>query len=515
MSKRAAIYARISRKDKRVPKVEHQIALCESIAAGEGWTVDPAHIFQDDGIAASGREIDDTTIENRPGARALLSAMRAGSFDVLIAVEGERLARTYLDGIEFIQASDKGGVTWFLETDGPLDPSSPAGEETAVSIFASGRREGRVRGVRQRRRYDRERAAGMPLWGARPFGWEPDRITARADEADLIRSAVADYLGGERSLLRIAKDWNAAGVKTDGMMRERKGRDGITRQPRGLWTATTVRQLLLRDRNAGRLVHRGVELPQSQIEAIITRVQLDSLRSRIKSGTPVGERAQTLLGGLIRCECGAPMHGTVGYSQRKGGTRHEYKHYKCSQTLYDKTRRHATIVQAMADDLIIAMLWADLYSGKLTVPGDDIASALESVTARLAANSESRDHVGSVLIDRRQKSIHGQALGSLATLDIEREALELERDGLVARAAEGGALAAFLTEWRQSPAGFNDTAERDAWQGRFWALWEGIPIERKHAMIRARYRPVVKVGGRGPARISLSELPGTTTQRRD
>lgn len=524
-TKRAGIYARISKKDTSVPKVSNQIEICEGIAEDEGYALDPAHIFYDDGIAASGKAIDDTTLEARPGAQACLAAIRGGEFDVLIVVEGERLARTYLDGLEWIRASAEGSVTWHLDTDGMLNPATPAGEETAVSIFASGRREGRVRNARQKRRYDRERAAGNPLWGVRPFGYQSDRVTLCEPEAELIRSAVRDYLAHKRSMLGIAKEWNAAGLKTDGMLprasdlaegrtvRERKGRDGVTRPVRGLWTATTVRQLLLRPRNAGLYLHRGEELPTSRITPIITRPEHEALKARVKGGTPLSERAHTLLGGILRCECGAPMHGTVSYSQRKGGPRHVYQHYKCSQALYDKTRRHASIVQSIADDLFVAWLCLDLYKGTLDAPGEDVTAALGSVMAQLADNAESVRHVGAILLDKDLAAIHRDARANLQRLDSEREELESQRDSIAARAAEGGAMGAFLHELRRDSPGFATNAERIEWEERFWEMWRAVPLEHKRVMIRARYRPSVRVGGRGADRISPNPVDPSTFGR--
>ncbi|MBX3309697.1 MAG: recombinase family protein [Cryobacterium sp.] len=505
MTKRAAIYARISKADKTVPKVANQILICKALAEDHGYEV--AEIFEDDGIAASGKQIDDSTLSNRPGALRLLEAMRSGQFDILLAVEGERLARTYPDGMEFIKASIAGGVTWHLDTDGQLDPSTPAGEETAVSIFASGRREGRVRTARQKRRYDRERAAGMPLWGTRPFGYEEDRISLRPAEADLIRQAVKDYLEGTRSMLRIAQDWTAAGVLTDGMKRERTGRDGVVKPARQAWTATTVRQVLQRDRNAGILTHNGARMPESQIQPIIEEEELEALKARVKLGTPVGARAKSLLGGILRCECGAPMHGTVSYSQRRGGPRYEYKNYKCSQVLYDKSQRHASIGQATADDWVGGHMLRDLVTGKLDSPTSDIPVQLQMLTQRLTANAEAVEHVGGIIIDPSLKTLHAKARGQLKTLEAERSELEQERDSLLARVDDGGDLAALLTEWRDGIfSTFKTTDDWDQWTEKFNEVWGAVEIVKKQALIRARYRPTVKVGGRGSSRISLNPV---------
>lgn len=530
MTRRAGILARISKKDKRVPKVENQVLICQSIADDEGYVIDPKHIFIDDGIAASGKAIDDTTLENRPGSRACLEAMRKGQFDVLLAVEGERLARTYLDGMEFIKASVEGNVIWHLDTDGILDPRTPAGEETAVSIFAQGRREGRTRDMRQKRRYDSERATGMPLWGTRPFGYDVDRITIRESEAKHIRDAVSDYLAGRRSMLRIAKDWNAAGIKTDGMLptdedrkagktvRERKGRDGVVRPVRGIWTATTVRQLLQRDRNAGLLVHDGVTMPNSRITPIIEVEQLEALKARAKTGTPLGARAQSLLGGVLRCECGAPMHSTISYSQRKhargnvpAGTRYESRIYKCSQSLYDKTRKHASISQKIADELFIGFVLLDLFNGTLASPqSEDTAAALHSVTERLTANDAAMAHVAEVLFDVSLKSLHAKAKGQLKALEAERVELKDERDVLLSHAEESGGLDAFMAEWRAGTVGFSDADEAADWETRLWVAWNSVSIEGRQGLIKARYRPTVKVGGRGQDRISVNPIDPST-----
>jgi site-specific DNA recombinase len=504
--KRAGIYARISQKDKRVPKVENQIAICKAIIEAEGWTLADVHIFNDDGVAASGKQVDDTTLSVRPGALACIKSIRAGEFDVLVAVEGERLARTYLDGLEWIQASTEGNVTWHLDSDGPLNPATPAGEETAVSIFASGRREGRIRAQRQKRRYDRELESGQPLWGVRPFGFEPDGITVREEEAAHIRAAVEAYLSHGKSLLKIAQDWTALGLKTDGMKRERRGRDGETRLPAQHWTATTVRQMLLRPRNAGILVNRGVEMPVSKIQPIITVDQHGDLKGRIKLGTPVESRAHSLLGGIVKCECGASMHATTSYSKRKGGPRYEYRNYKCQNALVKSETKHASIKTQTVDDLVTAFTITALLKGDLTAPdGEEIPAALRALSDRLTTNSEAIAHVSAIIRNPTLKTLHGAAIADLQKYDLERETLEAERDALLARSAEGGALAMFMDQWREKTAGYADAEEQEAWHARLWETWEGVPLETKRALIRARFRPIIKRGGRGAGRVYFAE----------
>jgi DNA invertase Pin-like site-specific DNA recombinase len=448
---------------------------------------------------------------HRQNFESAVHAVSTGEVGTLAVWKLDRLSRRGAGqvGLLLDQVEAAGSRIVFLKDN--LDSRESSNRMLIIMVSEQARAESANTKLRVREKIAADAVRGRPKGGTRPFGWEPGGIVLRPSEADLVRVAVADYLGGRRSLLRIAKDWNAAGVQTDGMKRERVGRDGMKRPARGIWTATTVRQLVLRERNAGLLVHDGAVMPKSEIEPIITLEEHEALKGRVKAGTPLSERAVTLLGGIIRCECGAPMHGTMSYSQRAkergnvpAGKRYTYTHYKCSQALYDKSRPHASIVQKTVDDLIIGMLWADLFTGSLDAPGDDLTAALNDVSARLKDNAERTAHVGRILLNPKVASIHRQANGDLAALDIERAELESERNGLLARAAEGGALAAFLEEWRRSDEGFTGTEDREAWEARFWAAWEGVPIERKHAMIRARYRPVVKVGGRGIERVSFT-----------
>lgn len=532
MTKSAAIYARISKKDTKVAKVDNQITACKTIAKAEGWTVDPAHIFKDDGIAASGKGVDDTTLENRPGALALLELLRTGEVDYLIAVEGERLARTYGDGLKFIDASEQGNVVWYLDGEGILDPSTTTGEETAVSIFASGRREGRIRSARQKRRYDAERASGLPLWGMRPFGfeertkltkekaeelgweWEEDLlyIPVRESEAQIIRNAYTGLLDGSASLWGLATAWTKAGYETSATGRERADRaypDQKKVVP-AAWVASTVRQLLLRPRNAGLLVHRGVEMPLSRIEPIVSRSEWESLVALLENNKKTnpqkpGPKEKYLLSGIIECACGERCYASIAYSQRKDGPRHTYYMYMCRNRLTDRENKHSSINVEIANELIGSQVLLELFKGSLSAPkDDDVTTRLQIVNSDLADTADAIELATEILFDPKRKNLHKKADARLRVLEVEKSKLEAVRDTLVAQRAEGGALAAFLDEWRTGSVGFADTADLTAWTERFYATWNAVPLERKREMVKALYRPRIKRGGRGASRIELN-----------
>lgn len=442
-----------------------------------------------------------------------VKAVSSGEVGTLAVWKLDRLSRRGAGqvGLVLDEVEEVGGRLFFLKD--ALDSTVTGHRMVILVVSEQARAESANTSLRVRDKIAKDAARGVPKRGTRPFGWEPDGMTLRPSEADLIRDAVTDLLEGRRSMLKIASDWTEAGALTDGMRRERKGRDGIKKQALPRWTATTVRQVLLRPRNAGLLVHEGVVMPESQIQPIISREQYDDLQARIKVGTPVGARAQSLLGGIILCECGSAMHATVSYSQRKGGPRNVYRVYKCSQTLYDKTQRHASIQTAIPDQLLIMCIYRDLFVGELDAPtdADSPAAALQSLSARLIEITEDVAHVGAQLLDKDLSSIHAQARAKLKTLEVERAELEGQRDSLLARTEEGGALAAFMDDWRNAPDGFKDRDDMEQWHARFWAVWEGVGLDRQRVMIRARYRPVVRVGGRGVSRIMLNPLDPNTT----
>lgn len=544
MTRRAAIYARISKAEKKIPKVSNQIATCKAIAADEGWTVDPAHIFKDDGIAASGIAVEDTTLQARPGALACLEALRRGDIDVLIAVEGERLARTYLDGLQWIQASADGKVTWHLDTDGVLDPSTPAGEETAVSIFASGRREGRVRSARQKRRYDSERASGLPTWGVRPYGflgrqeltaakaedlgweeWEEgDQYFAiHPDEAQILRQAILNVTSGAESIWGVASRWTKQGVVSTMMGRERddRTRPGEKKITPSVWTAAQVKQLLIRERNAGILMHRGVELPFSRIEPIVTREEHEALLKAIAQRnllTPQkkGPKERYLLSGIIECICGEKCYATISYSQRRGGPRNVYTIYRCRTYLTDKkdkvtnVQKHTSINTNIADPFIARVMFKALTESSLGAQDDTaIQKGLADVARRIEELQERLDHVNGLLLNPKAKLTHAAAFLDLAQIEQELEQLDQERNTLMAQQGKVGALAEYMDLWRQAmPNAKTLGAEWFRWleQDTFDALWKDHPFDKKRDMIRAALRIKISAGGRGEERLQVSEL---------
>src|SRR5262249_4384831 len=90
--------------------------------------------------------------------------------------------------------------------------------------------------TKMQRRKAREK--GIPAPGARAFGWR-DRYYHDEVKAEALRDAYRSVLHGT-SVSAIARAWNAAGF------RGTRGRE---------WDATTLKRVLMNQRNVGRLTH--------------------------------------------------------------------------------------------------------------------------------------------------------------------------------------------------------------------------------------------------------------------
>ena len=110
----AAVYARKST-DQNLPDVEksvtRQVEHATAYAQRKGWAVDPAHVYQDDGI--SGAEF-----AKRPGLTRLMNTLKPRpSFQVLVMSEESRLGREQIETAYLLKQLITAGVrvAYYLE----------------------------------------------------------------------------------------------------------------------------------------------------------------------------------------------------------------------------------------------------------------------------------------------------------------------------------------------------------------------------------------------------------------
>ncbi|MEV0152187.1 recombinase family protein [Micromonospora sp. NPDC050686] len=306
---RAAIYVRISRdREGGGLGVARQEQDCRELAARHGLTV--AQVYSDNDLSAySGKP--------RPSYRRMLDDIAAARIDAILAWHTDRLHRSPTELEEYISACEPRGVPTFTVKAGPLDLSTPSGRMVARQLGAVARYEVEHLVERQQRAKLQAAADGKWAGGRRPYGYEPDGVTLRADEARAVAEATDAILSGA-SLRGHAAEMNARGLLTS------------TGRP---WTPSELRKVLLRARNAGLREHRGEVVGPA---AWLPLVDEERWRAVVSVLTHPGRRTQWssarrwLLSGLALCGvCGSPVRATLVATNSRNVPSYTCKAAKC------------------------------------------------------------------------------------------------------------------------------------------------------------------------------------------
>jgi DNA invertase Pin-like site-specific DNA recombinase len=252
---RAGIYTRISYDPAgQRAGVERQRIDCEALCLARGWEV-VTYLEDNDRSAYSGKP--------RRAYQQLLRAVEVGEIDAIVTWHNDRLHRSPKELEGFIDLVERTGVRVAVVSGGDYDLTTPDGRLAARIVGAVARKESEDRSRRVRRKHlelaEQGRPAGQLGWGVRT-----------EDERTLVREAAERVLAGH-GLMTIARDWNHRGVP------------GATEQ---LWTAKTLRKVLLSARIAGLREH-GVDrsgrvlgaLSPAVWEGAIDRKTWDQVRS--------------------------------------------------------------------------------------------------------------------------------------------------------------------------------------------------------------------------------------------
>lgn len=288
------------------------------------------------------------------------------------------------------------------------------------------------------------------------------------------------------------------------MDRERKSKsDGVKRKPAAVWTSTTIRQVLIRPRNAGILQHNGEEMLNSRIMPIVSRVDFDSVKSAIKgSPMPRGPKPQYLLGGLAECIFGERMHASKSASSRKGKTRHHYKIYRCRLYRYDKSQPHVTIQLPVADEAAIEKFVMDMGIGGGRFELFD-SSKLVALQSKMASVLEEKTRITELLIEDIGDATLLKA--TLRNLNSEESSIHFEIEKLLGTSAESAALMEYRATLDELDWGSPDDEVEAALRiGR--RAWDELPMDTRRSIIRGRYRVQILQGGRGAKRVQVTHL---------
>ncbi len=206
----AAIYCRISlSRFDDTTKVDDQERICRDLAAARGWTVADGHVYKDNSVSAWRKD------RKRPGWDAMLAAVDRGEVNAIVVYHGDRMVRQNSDLEQLIRMADTKGVRLAAPVgERDLDNSD---DRYILRIEAAGAcRESDNTSRRLKRYYERMAEQGRVRLGGRggrAYGFEPDGLTLREDEAEMIREVARRILKKE-SVGSICRDLNARGFRT-------------------------------------------------------------------------------------------------------------------------------------------------------------------------------------------------------------------------------------------------------------------------------------------------------------
>lgn len=248
---RALRLTRISdARDEDTKGVDAQGKDCDGRAERIGWTIGPAathRIVENDTSAFKRKKIllPDGRRELRtvrPGFRLALAMLADGRADGLIAYDLDRAVRDPRDLEDLIDVVESKFPRIPVESvTGSLRLGSDAEVTMARVMVAVANKSSRDTARRVARARQRQAEEGQWGGGKRPFGFGPDGVTVDPAEAAEIRRAGDAILAGV-SLRQVTAS-----------LRERK----VPTVTGAAWDTVTVRDMLLRPRNAGLMVYRA------------------------------------------------------------------------------------------------------------------------------------------------------------------------------------------------------------------------------------------------------------------
>jgi site-specific DNA recombinase len=324
---RIAIYSRVSTSH----QVDHQtieqqlerLSAHVHAHAAEGWLLDPAHVFRDDGYSGA--------MLARPGLDRLRDAVKNHEVDHVLVTAPDRLARNYVHQMVLLEEWEHlGCAAEFLDRPMSDDPHDHlllqirgAVAEYERTLIAERMRRGRLAKLR----------AGLLLpWTYPPYGYRlhPDRprdprgVTLDPAEAAVVAELFALYREPGSSLIKLAMHLDARGVPTP---------SGAPR-----WSSPTVRGILRNPTYTGQVfaqrtqyrppTHRrsathpigrphGTAVPQpaetwllvGQVPAVVSQAHFDEVQAKLATNRSFAQRNNTahqyLLRALVSCgHCG-------------------------------------------------------------------------------------------------------------------------------------------------------------------------------------------------------------------
>lgn len=303
--KRAAIYVRLSsmREDDPTLSPQSQESSARAYAESQGWEVVAVERDLDLSGSEKGLRLE------RPGLSALLK--RLGEFDVIIARELSRFARSVIDFTLLASQCRERGVA-LVSVKESLDLSTSSGRFVATILSAFAEMEAAITGERVAAFHAEAAQMGRYSGGQIPYGYKRVRLesggsTLEPDpkEAKIVARAVKMILEDGKSLYQVADTFNNEGLRTTAGTR---------------FQGHSLRRILTNPTMVGRRVYQGEVVRGKDGMPVQAYPPIMSLSDyeRLRSIYPGGEarkyvRRESLLSGIAVCDlCGKNLHRAVG-----------------------------------------------------------------------------------------------------------------------------------------------------------------------------------------------------------
>lgn len=257
----------------------------------------------------------------RPAVQRTMQSLDDGQTDIIILWKWSRLSRSRKDWALAIDRADLAGGRIESATE-PIDTATASGRfargvMTEYAAFQSEQIGETWEEVRQRRL-----SRGLPAAGRLPYGWTwvEGGIASNPEQAPIVVEMYRRYLGGDGSAV-IAQWLNAQHIP---------GPNG------NAWTRARPLTVMDSPIHAGLIPYRGATYPGAH-EPIIGDGTWTAYQDERRHRRDVGARPRNydhLLSMLMRCECGARMHGKGSMTGGKW-----YGGYICGDTLNDHPTR--------------------------------------------------------------------------------------------------------------------------------------------------------------------------------
>ena len=423
--KLAAVYIRVSTDDQAEYSPDAQLRALKAWASSNGYFIDPAHIFVDEGI--SGRKA-----ERRPAFMAMIAAAKEkpAPFEVILVHKFDRFARSREDSVVYKSLLRKEcgvrviSITESIEDD-KFSIILEAMLEAMAEYYSINLGEEVRKGMAEKaRRGERQTAA--------PFGYRTvnHQLIADPEESAAVKDLFARFADGE-SYFALTRWLNDSGFRT------RRGKTFQNRSVRYILTNPTYIGMNawtpVRDkkRNTEYLMEETTHLEKGSHEALIDRATWDKAQSRISGlRDQFGHNRRPAhhadwISGLVHCSaCGEPMIRTQQI--RKSGniyvywTCNGYAHGRCS---YPQGISDAAFKQHLIDAVRAASQDVDALS-----------SAARNALQRRSA-SESYPRMLQALDARlaRAQDAYRAGVDTLEEYAAAKRAIQAERASILAR----------------------------------------------------------------------------------